>query len=287
MTGLYFSTILKTYTRQEDLDTLYAALQEHHPDLYANTPQEAFEAKKAEIEGRLAEESDVDFALDLQSLVALIGDSHTTTNIGSVLNSTGLYPFGAEWYDGSWVLTGAEEEDAALLGQTVTALNGVPMDEICTRFGTLVSADNPVKLRRQTEQLLYSEACLDYLGIAESGEPLEVTTSGGSFTVEALPMEGFGDAALSSSGRARLPPPTGRAPTTLPSPWMTPPITFNLTSAWRTPSSPWTALPPRWRPSWRRETTARCCWISATTAAAPTACWSPSLCWCPAWWRRA
>ena len=24
--------------RQEDLDTLYAALQEHHPDLYANTP---------------------------------------------------------------------------------------------------------------------------------------------------------------------------------------------------------------------------------------------------------
>ena len=40
------------------------------PDLYANTPQEAFEAKKAEIEGRLAEESDVDFALDLQSLVA-------------------------------------------------------------------------------------------------------------------------------------------------------------------------------------------------------------------------
>ena len=61
------------------------------------------------------------------------------------------------------VLTGAEEEDAALLGQTVTALNGVPMDEICTRFGTLVSADNPVKLRRQTEQLLYSEACLDYL----------------------------------------------------------------------------------------------------------------------------
>ena len=98
----------------------------------------------------------MDFALDLQSLVALIGDSHTTTNIGSVLNSTGLYPFGAEWYDGSWVLTGAEEEDAALLGQTVTALNGVPMDEICTRFGTLVSADNPVKLRRQTEQLLYS-----------------------------------------------------------------------------------------------------------------------------------
>ena len=44
----------KIIANKEDLDTLYAALQEHHPDLYANTPQEAFEAKKAEIEGRLA-----------------------------------------------------------------------------------------------------------------------------------------------------------------------------------------------------------------------------------------
>ena len=38
----------------EALATLFAALPEHHPDLYANSPQEAFEAKKAEIEGRLA-----------------------------------------------------------------------------------------------------------------------------------------------------------------------------------------------------------------------------------------
>ena len=222
--------------------------------------------------------------------MALIGDSHTTTNIGSVLNSTGLYPFGAEWYDGSWVLTGAEEEDAALLGQTVTALNGVPMDEICTRFGTLVSADNPVKLRRQTEQLLYSEACLDYLGIAESGEPLEVTTSGGSFTVEALPMEDFGDAALSSLSQQReSTPATAYRKGTYYFAQSLDDTTYYIqfNQCMETPSSPWTALPPRWRPSWRRETTARCCWISATTAAAPTACWSPSLCWCPAWWRRA
>ena len=39
--------------RPEALATLYPALQEHHPDLYANTPQEAIEAKKAEIEVRL------------------------------------------------------------------------------------------------------------------------------------------------------------------------------------------------------------------------------------------
>ena len=36
-----------------------------------------FLARKAEIESRLDTESDVDFVLDLQSLAALAGDSHT------------------------------------------------------------------------------------------------------------------------------------------------------------------------------------------------------------------
>ena len=52
----------QTQARQEDLDHAVRRPAGAPPDLYANTPQEVFEAKKAEIEGRLAEESDVDFA---------------------------------------------------------------------------------------------------------------------------------------------------------------------------------------------------------------------------------
>ncbi|UQT48964.1 hypothetical protein M5E87_02515 [Flavonifractor plautii] len=36
----------QTQARQEDLDTLYAALQEHHPDLYANTPRRHLRRKR-------------------------------------------------------------------------------------------------------------------------------------------------------------------------------------------------------------------------------------------------
>ena len=59
--------------RQEDLDLLCQSLERYHPDLFANTPEADFLARKAEIEGRLAGESDVEFALDLQSLAALAG----------------------------------------------------------------------------------------------------------------------------------------------------------------------------------------------------------------------
>lgn len=157
-----------------------------------------------------------------------------TTNIGSVLNSTGCTPSARSGMTEAGCSRTGAEEDAALLGQTVTALNGVPMDEICTRFGTLVSADNPVK-SPPDRAALYSEACLDYLGIAESGEPLEVTTSG-SFTVGPA-HGGLRDAALSSLSQQRESTPATayrKGTYYFAQSWMTPPITFNLTSAWRT-----------------------------------------------------
>ena len=69
--------------RREDLDLLYDTLKAYHPNLFANTTEEALLAKKAEIEGRLASVDDATFALDLQSLVAMIGDSHTTTSLST------------------------------------------------------------------------------------------------------------------------------------------------------------------------------------------------------------
>ena len=67
--------------RQEDLDFLYeTVLVEHHPDAFANTPEAEFLEVKAEIEGRLAAETDTEFLLDLMRLTALVGDSHTSVS---------------------------------------------------------------------------------------------------------------------------------------------------------------------------------------------------------------
>ena len=63
--------------RQEDLDSLCAALL-RHPNPFYRTPETIFQEKKADIEARLAETDDLTFLLDLQSLIALVRDSHTT-----------------------------------------------------------------------------------------------------------------------------------------------------------------------------------------------------------------
>ena len=77
--------------RQEDLDFLYDTLKRGHPDLFANTPEEEFLARRGEIEKSLASASDQTFALDLQSLVAMVGDSHTTIALGSLAQTCLLY----------------------------------------------------------------------------------------------------------------------------------------------------------------------------------------------------
>ena len=110
--------------RQEDLDFLYDTLKRGHPDLFANTPEEEFLARRGEIEKSLASASDQTFALDLQSLVAMVGDSHTTIALGSLAQTMRYYPIALTWRDGKWYLTTAPAAGKDMLGRQVTAVNG-------------------------------------------------------------------------------------------------------------------------------------------------------------------
>ena len=164
--------------RQEDLDTLYEILKESHPNLFANTSEEAFLAKKAEIESRLASVDDATFALDLQSLVAMVGDSHTAINISSVLSSGNLFPVSIRWFDGAWVVSGLPEGEAAYLGWTIETLNDQTMEQVCEKLGNLLSSDNPIKLRRQVRQCIASAEVLAYTGVVDAGEDLRLGLAG-------------------------------------------------------------------------------------------------------------
>lgn len=188
--------------RQEDLDFLCAALEEVHPGL-ETLAGEAFTARKAELEARIPTATDQKFALDLQSLVALLGDSHTSTNLTPILSSSPLYPFELGWYDGAWVLLAAPAGQEAFLGRTVTALGGFSMEEVLGRLSTLVSADNPVKLRRQAAQVLISQAVLAYVGLVKQDTPLVLTLAeGDTLSLDPLSPEAY--AALTPEDMALL-----------------------------------------------------------------------------------
>ena len=186
--------------RQQDLDVLYQSLVRYHPDLFANTPGADFLARKAEIEAWLAGESDVDFSLDLQSLAALAGDSHTQVSLNAVADQVRFYPMVLTWYDGHWYLTTAEQAHGDLLGSEVTAVNGHSMEAVLESFSALLSADNPVKLRRQYRQSCNVADLYEYVGLVPEGGDLELTLAGGPV----LAVEPVDAAALGSVSLARL-----------------------------------------------------------------------------------
>lgn len=161
--------------RQADLDVLYSTMEAHHPGLFTNTPESEFLARKAEIETRLGQVDDTTFALDLQSLAALAGDSHTTTNLSAALGSYSMIPAALEQFGGQWVLSRVDQQYAGYLGWAVTGVNGFSMDQVCQKLSALISADNQVKLRRQVRQLFGVEEIFTYCGLSQKGEPMVLT----------------------------------------------------------------------------------------------------------------
>lgn len=177
--------------RRADLDFLMTTLAEVHPNIYANTDTAVFDAKRAEIEANLDSMSDFDFAIAVSELVALVGDSHTSANIGASVDQPHYLPLSVAWMDGSWVVTQIDAAHADCLGGYLTGINGVPVVTAQERISPMIGGDNEVYARRQLGGLLYVYEILEHYGIADNPEAVELTIRVGSapsrtITVRAL-----------------------------------------------------------------------------------------------------
>lgn len=192
--------------RQQDLDVLYETLQARHPDLFANTPESAFLAYKAQVEDRLSRQSDVEFLLDLQGLTALAKDSHTSVALaGDIIQQMRAYPMALSRRNGRWYATALPEAHQDLLGKEVTAIAGKSPEQIAACFRTVLSADNPVKLLRQYRQVCNAADYYEYLDLVQPGAPLVLTLENGKrIALEPIPYSALGTAPIVQLG-ASLP----------------------------------------------------------------------------------
>lgn len=190
--------------RQNDLDYLYTTLKSNHPDLFANTPETAFEARKGQIEQRLSTETSFDFALDCSSLAALAKDSHTSVSLGSSGYDLHICLFDMDLYDGTWRLRAIDRAHQQLLGAEIVSINGFSMEQVLERFGTILSADNLVKLRYSYWQMCYVLEPYQYLGIAKQGEPLRIEVQDSTGKTNTLTVSSVSQSAFRSEDLATL-----------------------------------------------------------------------------------
>ncbi|CAK7053309.1 hypothetical protein CIW83_17260 [Tissierella sp. P1] len=159
--------------REENLDFLYETLKGSHPNIFYSTSEKEFIEKKAEIKKNVNEKSNVEYVLDLQSLVAMVNDSHTNVNIGHALKDVHIYPFSIRHIE-TWVLDVIETEYEEYLGWEIVDLNGYDMETVKNKMATIISHDNDVWLQRQLRQFINVKEILDYVGIIKDDE-LEIT----------------------------------------------------------------------------------------------------------------
>lgn len=174
--SMVFASEIDTEGRMEDLNYLYDTLKEVHPDIFYNTDEKDFLEKKAEIEKRIPYESDMYFSLDLQSLVSLVGDAHTSISISA--EDASLFPVSMVKYDGEWTLALAPEDYADCIGMRIDTIAGYPVDELCKMFSAVFSADNYEVLEYRFSKNFYVDEFLSYLGVKELGEPLKIQVHG-------------------------------------------------------------------------------------------------------------
>lgn len=190
--------------RQNDLDYLYATLKSNHPDLFANTPETVFEERKGQIEQRLSTESSFDFALDCASLAALAKDSHTNVSLGSSGYDLHICLFDMDLYDGTWRLRGIDRAHQEFLGAQVVSINGFSMEQVLEKFGTILSADNLVKLRYSYWQMCYVLEPYQYLGIAKQDEPMRIEVRDSTGKTNTLTVSSVSQSAFQFENLATL-----------------------------------------------------------------------------------
>ena len=141
-----------------------------------------------------------------------MGDSHTSVQVAdSVVDQLNAYPMVLSWRDGHWYLTTVPAEEQDLLGAEVTAIGGRSMAEVVETFGRVLSADNPVKLRRQYRQVCNVADYYAYLGLAKAGEPLALTLADGkTVSIAPMPYLSLGEAEIVQLGAEVPQPATAR-----------------------------------------------------------------------------
>ena len=161
-------------SRKSDIDFLMKTLESSHPNIYSKNDKSIFQKKISEIELKLKDMNDFEFAVALSELVALVGDSHTSIVFGDLVNSVHMIPISLDVVEEGLVIVAMEEKYKHLLGGILTSINGIPISEIKQRLTPMISYDNDIYLEKQFVSIFYVYEILKYYNIVDSLENISL-----------------------------------------------------------------------------------------------------------------
>lgn len=175
--------------RRIQLERVVSMLNENHPNLYTHVSREAFAAKRASISQNAGSWDNFGFALEVQSLAAMVGDAHTALSLPA--DRTQILPFALAWMDGAWVVTAVAAPQRVCLGWRVEGIAGRPIAAVERALDPYLSYDNDTRRRRMFASAVNLRGALVHAGVlSESADTvaLHVVSPDGLRRVATLPL---------------------------------------------------------------------------------------------------
>jgi hypothetical protein len=153
---------------QADLNYLERQLPKNHYDLFALQSQTYFQQGIEKIKASADTLSDLAVAVQLQQLVASMGDSHTKVDFGPFLDKDQVLPLHLYWFsDGLYILhTTPGHED--ILGHRILSINQVPIATVVDSLSTLITVDNPAIIKSSVPKMVPLIQLLEYFGFVKN-----------------------------------------------------------------------------------------------------------------------
>ena len=196
--------------RQADLDFVANQIPQLHVNFFYQLDPAVYQAAADALVADLPNLTDAEFYVRLAALIAMAGDPHTAiylNNSAAVTMGFQQLPLLFVSLDDGVFVSEASGSYARALGAQLTAVGGVPIDQVIEQVGTLIPHRNDGWLRYYSLSYLRTEQILQGLHIAPAGAttPLTFRTlAGETFTLDV--------AAGAMTSASALPDPNGLFP---------------------------------------------------------------------------
>ncbi len=185
------SAQLSTEQWRADITLLQQELPKRHPNLYQYYPQPAFEADLAKLAANVAGKSNLQVALELQTIVSKVRDAQTRIDLAPLLQQSKVIPVGLGWYAEGLFVSGTVSKFAPALGKKILEINGLETSVALERMSRFFARENDESARRDGPTWLRFPEAIRLAGVSQSDTLalLLVDEKGQRYFVKTYPLD--------------------------------------------------------------------------------------------------
>lgn len=168
-----------------DLRFLARELPARHVNAFHTVSRDDFNRAVASLDARIPSLADHEVIIELQRVVALIGDGHTRLDLEEPSLGFKLLPLRVYRFSEGWYVTAAVKKYARMVGARLLRVGDLDIEDAYARARPVISHDNEMGVKTTAPILLVSAKTLHALGLGdnpklaryqardENGEPFE------------------------------------------------------------------------------------------------------------------